>query len=153
MKTPDKGTKFSTGAVRNVGGKGRCDLLPAHAILKISHHIENSLEHHTERNWEKGLPMHTMLDSAIRHLLKYMDGQKDEDHLVAAATNLIMAIETEDKHPEMQDIPLRLRIPVSYGYTKAFDVHPCDPAEIAGDQWGKDMAEKYGKDEEEDTIF
>lgn len=52
--------------------------------------------------------MHSMLDSAIRHLMKYMDGWQDEDHLCAAATNLLMAMWTEEKHPEMQDIPARL---------------------------------------------
>ena len=63
--------------------------------------------HYPERNWEKGMPMHCMLDSALRHLAKYMDGQTDEDHLCAAATNLLMAMWTEEKHPEMQDIPSR----------------------------------------------
>lgn len=100
--------KFETGAMRNTGGKGRMDLLPMCAIIRISHHVEDALTHYPERNWEKGLPMHSMLDSAIRHLIKYMDGQKDEDHLCAAATNLLMAMWTEEKHPEMQDIPSRI---------------------------------------------
>ena len=51
--------------------------------------------------------MHSMIDSAFRHLMKYMDGQDDEDHLCAAATNLLMAMWTEEKMPEMQDIPTR----------------------------------------------
>ena len=105
-------TVWDTGAVRNVdGSKGRCDLLPAAALLRISHHMEDCLSksNYPERNWEKGLPIHTMLDSAIRHILKYMDGMIDEDHLTAAATNLLMAIQTEIKLPFMQDIPARLQ--------------------------------------------
>lgn len=100
--------KFETGAVRDTGGKGRMDLLPMCSLIRVSKHMEDALTHYPERNWEKGLPMHSMLDSAIRHLMKYMDGWQDEDHLCAAATNLLMAMWTEEKHPEMQDIPARL---------------------------------------------
>lgn len=107
--------EYQTGAVRDSGGKGRMDLLPMCALLRVSKHMENTISpdpitgvaHYPERDWEKGLPMHTMLDSAMRHLVKYMDGQHDEDHLCAATTNLLMAMWTEEKRPEMQDIPTR----------------------------------------------
>lgn len=106
---------YTTGAVRDTGGKGRMDLLPMCALIRISRHMEDAITpdpntgvpHYPERNWEKGLPMHSMIDSAFRHLAKYMDGQTDEDHLCAAATNLLMAMWTEEKKPEMQDIPTR----------------------------------------------
>lgn len=100
--------EFETGAVRDTGGKGRMDLLPMCSLLRVSKHMEDALTHYPERNWEKGLPMHSMLDSAMRHLAKYMDGWTDEDHLCAAATNLLMAMWTEEKMPEMQDIPSRM---------------------------------------------
>lgn len=112
-KTTNDMTNFETGAVRDTGGKGRMDLLPMCALLRISKHMENALSHYPERNWEVGLPMHTMLDSALRHLVKYMDGMTDEDHLCAATTNLLMALWTEEKLPQMQDIPARLKRPVS----------------------------------------
>lgn len=98
---------YNTGAVRNTGGKGRMDLVPWCSIIRVSKHMENSLSNYPERNWEKGLPMHTMVDSAFRHLAKYMDGHKDEDHLCAAAVNLLMAMWIEEKMPGMQDIPSR----------------------------------------------
>ena len=98
-------TKFETGAVRDTGGKGRMDLIPWCAVIRISKHMEDALTHYPERNWEIGLPMHTMIDSAFRHLAKYVDGQTDEDHLCAAATNLLMAMWTEEKKPSLQDIP------------------------------------------------
>ena len=101
-------TKFDTGAVRDTGGKGRCDLLPHSALLRVAKHMEDSLEGHEERNWEMGIPMHSFLDSAMRHLFKYMDGWVDEDHLAAAATNVLMAMWTEGHLPSMQDIPARL---------------------------------------------
>lgn len=99
--------EYETGAVRQTGGKGRCDLLPHSALLRVAHHMEDSLAEHEERNWERGLPLHCFLDSAMRHLFKYMDGRVDEDHLAAAATNLLMALWTEDHRPDMRDIPTR----------------------------------------------
>ncbi len=108
--------EYQTGAVRDTGGKGRMDLLPWSALIRISKHMEDAIlpdpetgkPHYPERNWEKGLPMHSMVDSAFRHLAKYVDGQDDEDHLCAAATNLLMALWMEDHKPEMQDIPTRM---------------------------------------------
>lgn len=107
--------EYQTGAVRDTGGKGRMDLLPWSALIRISKHMEDAIlpdpetgvPHYPERNWEKGLPMHSMVDSAFRHLAKYVDGWKDEDHLCAAATNLLMAMWTEEHNPAMQDIPSR----------------------------------------------
>lgn len=107
--------EFKTGAVRDVGGKGRMDLLPWCALIRVSKHMEDAIApdpetgipHYPERNWEKGIPMHSMIDSAFRHLAKYMDGWDDEDHLCAAATNLLMAMWMEERMPGMQDIPTR----------------------------------------------
>ena len=104
---------YQTGAVRDTGGKGRMDLLPWSALIRVSKHMEDAIlpdpetgiAHYPERNWEKGLPLHTMIDSAFRHLAKYVDGRTDEDHLCAAATNLLMAMWIEEKLPEMIDIP------------------------------------------------
>lgn len=99
---------YETGAIREEKtGKGRMDLLPMCALMRVARHMEDALEDHPERNWEKGLPMHSFLDSALRHLFKYMDGQTDEDHLCSAAWNILCAMWTEEKHPEMQDIPSR----------------------------------------------
>ena len=106
----DSGTRreFESGAVRDVQeGKGRLDLLPACAILRVARHFEAGAKKYDDRNWEKGIPVHSFIDSALRHLMKYLDGQDDEDHLCAAAWNCLCAMWTEEKHPELQDIPAR----------------------------------------------
>lgn len=101
--------RFETGAERDIPlGKGRMDLLPMCALIRLSKHYEEGAKKYDERNWEIGIPMHSFLDSALRHIAKYMDGQNDEDHLCAAAWNLMCAMWTEEKRPEMQDIPARL---------------------------------------------
>lgn len=116
--------EFETGAVRDTGGKGRMDLIPWCAVRRISRHMEDALTHYPERNWEKGLPMHSMIDSAFRHLAKYTEGMTDEDHLCAAATNLLMALWTEENRPNMQDIPSRLSVASSLRSDTRDDVLP-----------------------------
>ena len=104
----DSGTrrKFETGAVRDMQeGKGRMDLLPWCAVLRVARHFEAGAVKYGDRNWERGIPLHSFMDSAARHLAKYMDGQDDEDHLCAAAWNLLCAMWTEEKRPDLIDIP------------------------------------------------
>ena len=101
--------EFESGAVRDIQeGKGRMDLLPACAIIRLAKHFENGAKKYEERNWEKGIPTHSFIDSAIRHLMKYLDGATDEDHLCAAAWNCMCCMWTEEKRPDLIDIPARL---------------------------------------------
>ena len=106
----DSGTRrqFVTGAVRDMSeGKGRMDLLPWSAIIEVSKHCEKGAVKYGEHNAEQGIPLHSYIDSAFRHLAKFTDGQKDEPHLVAACWNLLFALETINKNPDMVDIPFR----------------------------------------------
>jgi len=109
IKDSGERTEFSTGAVRDMHiGKGRYDLLPWDAIHELAQHCENGALKYGERNCEKGIPLHSLLDSAVRHLSCYLRGQTEENHLRAAMWNVAMAMEMELKHKELQDIPARL---------------------------------------------
>ena len=104
-------TQFESGAVRDMHqGKGRCDLLPMCVMLRLAKHYEAGAIKYSDRNWEQGIPAHSFADSALRHMFKYMDGQKDEDHLIAAIWNLCGLAWTEEKKPEMMDIPARQEV-------------------------------------------
>ena len=98
--------QFSTGAVRDISDdKGRMDLLPWTAIMEVSKHSAAGAAKYGEHNVDKGIPTHSLLDSAMRHAAKYLEGHTDEPHLVAAAWNLLWAIQMEVKMPEMKDTP------------------------------------------------
>ena len=108
IKSNGEMTVFASGAVRDKKtGKGRCDLLPACVLLRLAKHYERGAERFGDYNWKQGIPCHSFADSALRHLLKYMDGQTDEDHLIAAIWNLCGLAWTEEKLPELMDIPER----------------------------------------------
>lgn len=101
-------TEFATGAVRDMHeGKGRYDLLPWDAIHELAQHCEQGAKKYGERNCEKGIPIHSLIDSAIRHLSCYLRGMQDEPHLRAALWNVAFAIWMEKNRPEMQDVPGR----------------------------------------------
>ena len=100
-KIKDSGdrTEFQSGAVRDMHeGKGRCDLLPPNALLRLARHFEHGSKKYGDRNWEKGIPESSFIDSGLRHIFKYMAGEDDEDHLIAAVWNLICLVETEMKN-------------------------------------------------------
>jgi hypothetical protein len=96
-------------AVRDMHeGKGRMDLLPMCVLMRLARHYEAGSLKYGDRNWEKGIPCHSYADSALRHICKYMDGWTDEDHLIAAIWNLCGLAWTEEKRPDLMDIPARL---------------------------------------------
>ena len=96
-KIEDSGLRqsFNTGSVRDLrGGKGRYDLISAVFLKRLARHYELGAEKYGDRNWEKGQPVSRYLDSAMRHVVRYLDGERGEDHLTASAWNLAAAIHT-----------------------------------------------------------
>ena len=93
-----KRQEFPTGSVRDTReGKGRFDLLPPYALLRLAQHFENGSVKYGDRNWERGQPLSRYLDSTLRHVVKYLGGSRVEDHLAAAMWNLAAYIETEHR--------------------------------------------------------
>lgn len=106
IKDSGERREWKTGAKRDMSeGKGRFDLLPWTAVMEVAKHSENGAKKYGEHNVDKGIPIHSFVDSAFRHLAKYNEGWEDEPHLVAAAWNLLWAIQTEIFHPELKDVP------------------------------------------------
>lgn len=106
IKDSGERTEFTTGAQRDMhAGKGRFDLLPWHAIHDVAKHCEEGALKYGERNVDLGLPQHSFIDSAFRHLKNYWTGETDEPHLRAAAWNILWALEQETTHPDLIDLP------------------------------------------------
>mgnify|MGYP001042587560 CR=1 FL=1 len=77
------------------------------AMLEVSKHYEAGAKKYSDRNWEKGIPLHCFIDSGVRHLLKWLRGDKDEPHDRAFVWNLLGAIWTHENHPELIDLPFK----------------------------------------------
>jgi Domain of unknown function (DUF5664) len=94
----DSGTRqeFSSGAVRDCqSSKGRFDLIPFWPIFAYSAILEAGAQKYAAKNWMKGMPISRYIDSALRHLFKYMSGMRDEPHLWQALWNIAGAVHTQ----------------------------------------------------------
>lgn len=112
IKDSGKRQQFSTGANRDIQeGKGRYDLLPTRALALLARHFEKGCLKYGDRNWEKGMPLSRYLDSAMRHGFKYLQGETDELHDVAAAWNWFCLLDTKERikagllPQELDDLP------------------------------------------------
>lgn len=131
IKDSGERTEFSTGAVRDMKhGKGRMDLLPWYGIMEVSKHCEEGAEKYGEHNVDKGIPLHSLCDSAARHLAKFIAGETDEDHLRAAAWNLLWALNQRKTHPELDDLYSHKEIESTVYEAREEALHPLTRDEI-----------------------
>lgn len=71
--------------------------------LEVAKHFEEGAKKYGENNWQKGIPVHCYIDSAVRHYLKFRRGDKDEPHDRAFCWNLMCAIWTCKHKPELNE--------------------------------------------------
>ena len=110
LKDSGERRQFETGAVRDRAvGKGRFDLLSTQMLMRLARHYEAGSIKYSDRNWENGMPFSVYVDAAMRHLVKYIAGWNDEDHLAAAIWNLAALVFQEEKNPGLDDLPERKR--------------------------------------------
>lgn len=72
-------------------------------FLEVSKHFEDGAKKYGENNWQKGIPTHCYIDSAVRHYLKHRRGDTDERHDRAFVWNLLCCIWTCIHKPELND--------------------------------------------------
>lgn len=106
----DSGARMSYGdekAIREPStGKGRFDLITPFGLTRLAKWYELGSKKYSDRNWEKGMPFSRYVDSAFRHLIKFMMGMEDEDHLAAAVWNLLCIIHHQELgQTELDDLP------------------------------------------------
>lgn len=72
-------------------------------MLEVAKHFEEGAKKYGENNWQKGIPVHCYIDSAVRHYLKRLRGDKDEPHDRAFCWNIMCAIWTCIHKPELNE--------------------------------------------------
>lgn len=93
VKTSGAQDSFSSGAKRDSrAGKGRFDLISPFALKEIAQVYEAGAKEYGDRNWEKGMPLSRVLDSALRHICQVFEGKDDENHIAHAGWNILAFI-------------------------------------------------------------
>ncbi|MDD3049739.1 MAG: DUF5664 domain-containing protein [Candidatus Cloacimonetes bacterium] len=73
-------------------------------MIETSKHFEDGAKKYGENNWQKGIPVHCYIDSAVRHLLKDNRGDTDEPHDRAFVWNILCCMWTINNKPEIIDM-------------------------------------------------
>jgi hypothetical protein len=100
--------QFATGAVRGTDANSeRYDLITPIGLRRLAQTYAEGAAKYGEHNWEQGMPVHDLLNHALRHLYLYLSGDRKEDHLGHAAWNVLGAIHSEEQWPELNAGTLR----------------------------------------------
>lgn len=99
-------TEFLKKAIQFFCVESRKDLYTT--LLEVSKHFEEGCKKYGERNWEKGIPLHCYMDSAIRHYFKFLRGDTDERHDRAFVWNILCAMWTLHNIPNCIDLEFNL---------------------------------------------
>ena len=74
---------------------------PYTMFLEVAKHFEEGCKKYGENNWRKGIDVKFYIDSAVRHYLKFLRGDKDEPHDRAFCWNILCCIWTAVNKPEL----------------------------------------------------
>lgn len=100
--------EFETGAVRSADCEGfRYDLISPIGLAAVAKACHEGAERYGDFNWEKGMPVGDLLNHAIRHIYRFLGGDREEDHLGHAAWGLLAAIHSMEAWPELNEYSLR----------------------------------------------
>ena len=102
------------GGLRKNEGKPPLELVPPEAIWAIARVLRHGAEKYAARNWERGMNWTICYACAMRHLLKWMEGQPvDEEsglsHLDHALTNLAFLVAYERRQAGTDDRPVYVK--------------------------------------------
>lgn len=93
-----KSRKFKTGAKRDSNDdKPFVHNLQGYTRLRFGYHTNMGAKKYGDGNFLKGIPSSVALESLDRHLAKYLNGDRSEDHLSAIIFNTQLVMLNEKK--------------------------------------------------------
>lgn len=100
--------EFATGAVRGSDAhQERWDLISPIGLRRVARTCAEGAAKYGDFNWERGMPVHDLLNHALRHLYLYLTGDRSEDHLGHAGWNVLAACHSEELWPALNAGHLR----------------------------------------------
>lgn len=119
-----KQMKADGGGLRYNADKNRLDLLPVEWSLALGEVMTAGAKKYAARNWERGMSWSIMVGCALRHLYKFMRGERYDPetgchHLAHCAWNVlalmsydVRAIGQNDLvYPDKDQIPTQVNLP------------------------------------------
>lgn len=101
LKTSGSKTTFSTGAVRDdASDKPRMELLPLDLLMRVATWYTLGAQKYGGHNWRKGQSVSHCVGAILRHLTKWVMGEREEDHLSAIVFNALSIMNVEMYHAD-----------------------------------------------------
>lgn len=94
---------FATNRMPVAPGENAANACLSNLFLEVAKHFEEGCKKYGDNNWQKGIPTHCYIDSAVRHYLKFIRGDKDEPHDRAFCWNILCCMWTCIHKPELDD--------------------------------------------------
>jgi hypothetical protein len=85
----------------------RYDLITPIGLRALAKTYAEGAEKFGACNWENGMPVTDLLNHAIAHIYNFLSGDRAEDHLGHAAWNVLGAIHSLEKWPDLNKGLLR----------------------------------------------
>lgn len=100
--------QFASGGTRSKDADElRYDLISPVGLRRLAKRYADGAVTHGDRNWEKGIPASATLNHLLRHLNLWADGDRNDDHLAAAAWGCFALMHYEERVPDMMDVPYK----------------------------------------------
>jgi hypothetical protein len=107
---PGTTAKFGTGAVRSADVEEfRYDLVSPIGLREVARACAEGAEKYGDWNWEKGMPVHDLLNHVLAHIYQFLGGDRSEPHLGHAAWGILAAIHSHELWPELNAGTLRTK--------------------------------------------
>lgn len=91
-----------TGAMRTKDADNeRYDLISPIALRALAQTYKEGADKYGAMNWERGFPVSDLLNHAIRHIFKFLEGDRSEPHLPHAMWGLAASIHSLAVWPEL----------------------------------------------------
>lgn len=98
----DMTMKFKSGAVRSSDTQDvRYDLVSPIGLEAVARACAEGAEKYGDYNWEKGMPVHDLLNHVLRHINLFLSGDREDDHLGHAAWGCMAAVHSDKLWPEL----------------------------------------------------
>jgi hypothetical protein len=104
MHHPTPTETFDTGATRSKLDGMRYDLISPFGLQRLAARYALGAKNFGDNNWRKGMPFSALMNHLMHHLAMYLAGERDDDHLAAAAWGLFAMMEQEETNPKMNDL-------------------------------------------------
>lgn len=100
--------EYDTGAVRSSDcEEARYDLISPIGLRAVARTYAEGARKFGPFNWENGMPAVDLINHALTHIFKFLEGHRDEDDLGHAAWNILGAIHSLEKWPHLNEDWLR----------------------------------------------